>query len=389
MARQKVAPSHAATRRVQKSEARRTSVSQTMKAAVLVEFGKTEVQEVPIPQISEDEVLIKVDACGICRSDWHLWRGDPSLVMYMEWSGGKLPIIMGHEVVGTVAAAGKAIKRVKEGDKVVFPASSSGDGRECVFCMSGRSNICAHLCIPGFGIDGGYAQYMRVPAGSVADLVQVPDSLKDKDTWTAIAGCGMGTAFNAVVDKLQIQPGEKIVITGTGGVGLSSVAIASQMGAEVIAVDLNPQSLRKAKRLGASATIEAEADDSRLTEKITETARGLVDAALDTTGNPNVGVRTLLAVRPGGRMALSGLMVKGAETMPLPADAVVAREIALKGTLMLPAQRYVTLFGMLSRGDINLDPVIHKEIGVDEVQGAFNAMSEFKNAGRFVVTRYH
>jgi len=360
----------------------------TMQAAVLVEFGRVEVQDVPVPQIDAGEALIQVEACGICRSDWHLWRGDPSLVMYMEWSGGKLPIIMGHEVVGTVAAVGKDVTEVQEGDKVVVPASSTGDGRRCVFCRNGSSNICEHLWIPGFGTDGGYAQYMRVPAGSVADLVKVPETLQNKTSWLAITGCGMGTAFNAVVDKAQVQPGEKVVITGVGGVGLSAVAIAAQAGAQVFAVDLNAEALERAKTLGATDTVPVEQEDAKLTEKITEAAGGLVDVAIDTTGNPTVGVGALLAVRPGGRMVLSGLMVKGAETLPLPADAVVAREITFKGALMLAAQRYVTLFGMLTRGDVDLDPVIYREIGVDQVQEAFQAMSEFKNAGRFVVTAF-
>ena len=363
-------------------------MAETMKAAVLTKFGTAEVKEVPVPKIKGGEVLIRVDACGICRSDWHLWRGDPSLVMYMEWSGGKLPIIMGHEVVGDVAAVGAGVKGFKEGDKVVVPASSTGDGRGCVFCMNGRSNICEHLWIPGFGTDGGYAQYMRVPAGSVADLVKVPEAIRDKKTWLAITGCGMGTAFNAVVDKAQVQPGEKVVVTGAGGVGLSAVAIAAKVGAQVMAVDVNQESLEKARKLGAANTIQSQIDDPRLTEKITEAAGGPVDVAIDTTGNPAVGVRGLLALRPGGRMVLSGLMVKGAETMSLPADAVVAREIILKGALMLASQRYVTLFGMLARGDVSLDPVIYKEVSVSEVQEAFNAMSEFKNAGRFVVTRF-
>ena len=357
-----------------------------MKAALLTEFGKVEVRDVDVPKINEKEVLIEVQACGVCRSDWHLWRGDPSLVMYMEWSGGKLPIIMGHEVVGIVKETGSEVKNVKEGEMVVVPASSSGDSRSCTFCMNGLSNICEHLWIPGFGTDGGYAQYMKVPEGSVSDLVKVPEKLRERKTWLAIAGCGMGTAFNAVVDKAQVKPGEKVLITGVGGVGLSAVAIASNAGAEVIALDVNEEALKRANLLGADKTLRVEKGED-ITQKIMD-AVGMVDVAIDTTGNPDVGVGALMAVRPGGRMVLSGLMVKGAETLPLPADAVVAREISLKGALMLASQRYITLFGMMLKGDINLDPVIYREISVEEIQNAFNEMSEFRNAGRFVVTEF-
>lgn len=359
-----------------------------MRAAVLVEFGKVEVRDLPVPEVGPGEVLVRVEACGVCRSDWHLWRGDPSLVMYMEWSGGKLPIVMGHEVVGHVAQVGDGVTAVEEGDRVVVPASSTGDGRRCGLCMDGRSNVCEHLWIPGFGTDGGYAEYIRVPAGSVPDLTAVPGSLAGRAAWLAISGCGMGTAFNAVVDKARVQPGERVVVTGTGGVGLSAVAVAAKVGAQVVGVDRNPAALERAAKLGAVATVQVEPDDPQLTAKITEAAGGPVDVAIDTTGNPGVGVGALLALRPGGRLVLSGLMVKGAETMALPADAVVAREIQVTGALMLAAQRYPTLFGLLARGDIDLEPVIYREIGVGDVQDAFEEMSEFRNAGRFVVTDF-
>jgi alcohol dehydrogenase len=359
-----------------------------MRAAVLVEFGRVEVRDLPEPEAGPGEVVVQVEACGVCRSDWHLWRGDPSLVMYMEWSGGKLPIVMGHEVVGRVAQAGDGVTAVKEGDRVVIPASSTGDGRRCGACMDGRSNVCEHLWIPGFGTDGGYAEYVRVPAGSVPDLTLVPEALAGRAPWLAICGCGMGTAFNAVVDKARVQPGERVVVTGTGGVGLSVVAIAAKAGAQVVGVDVNPAALERAAKLGATATVLVEREDSELTKKITEAVGGPADVAIDTTGNPQVGVGALLALRPGGRLVLSGLMVRGAETMALPADAVVAREVHVAGALMLAAQRYPTLFGLLARGDIDLDPVIYREIGVDDVQEAFEEMSEFGNAGRFVVTDF-
>jgi len=353
-----------------------------------VDFNKVEVKDVDVPRIGAGEVLIKVEACGICRSDWHLWRGDPSLVAYMQWAGGKLPLIMGHEVFGRVEEVGDGVAHVRRGDYVVVPASSTGDSRTCRFCREGASNVCERLWIPGFGSDGCYAQYMRVPAGSVIDLVKVPEALRSKKAWLAITGCGMGTAFNAVVDKARVKPGEWVVITGVGGVGLSAVAIATRAGAKVLAVDINQESLERARKLGAVDTLRVSPTETDLAGKITRQIGGLADVGIDTTGNPNVEQQLTLAVRPGGRVVLAGLMVKGAETLPLPADVVVAREISIQGALMLPAQRYEVLFGLLARGDVNLDPVIYREISVDEVPDALRAMSEFRNAGRFVVTKF-
>jgi alcohol dehydrogenase len=109
-----------------------------MRAALLKEFKPLSIEEVPTPKVGAGEVLLEVKACGICRSDWHLWRGDPSLVAYMEWSGGRLPIIPGHEVAGRVVEVGEGVTNAAPGDVVVAPASSSGDGGTCRFCKEGN-----------------------------------------------------------------------------------------------------------------------------------------------------------------------------------------------------------------------------------------------------------
>ncbi len=360
-----------------------------MRAALLKQFNKPlSIEEVPEPKVGRGEVLLQVLACGICRSDWHLWRGDPSLVAYMEWSGGKLPIIPGHEVTGRVVEVGEGVTNVSPGDVVVAPASSTGDSRSCRFCREGSSNICEHLWIPGFGTHGCYAQYMKVPAGSVVDLVKVPPGVPPE--YAAITGCGFGTAWNALVIKGGVKPGETLLVTGVGGMGLSAVMIALASGAKVIAIDVNPAAAEKARKVGAVAYTYS-GDPSELAKLINEEVLktyGMVDAVFDSTGNPEVLSAALPAVRPQGRVLLAGLMVKGMETWPLAADLVVARELSIQGVLMLPSQRYEGLFKLLSEGRVNLEPVIYRRISLDEVNDAYAALSQYKAAGRFVITKF-
>jgi alcohol dehydrogenase len=361
-----------------------------MRAALLKEFNKPlSIEEVPTPKVGAGEVLLEVKACGICRSDWHLWRGDPSLVAYMEWSGGRLPIIPGHEVAGRVVEVGEGVTNVAPGDVVVAPASSSGDGRTCRFCKEGNSNICEHLWIPGFGTHGCYAQYMKVPAGSVADLVKVPHTVQPE--YAAITGCGFGTAWNALVVKGGVKPGETLLVTGVGGMGQSAVMIALASGAKVIAVDVNPAAAERAKKIGATAAYSHSGDPRELAKLVSEEivkTYGMVDAVFDTTGNPDVLSAVLPAVRPQGRVLLAGLMVKGKETWPLASDLVVARELTIQGVLMLASQKYEGIFKLLSEGRINLEHVIYRRISLDEVNDAYHALSEYRSPGRFVITKF-
>ncbi|WP_236748995.1 alcohol dehydrogenase catalytic domain-containing protein [Acidianus manzaensis] len=337
-----------------------------------------------MPKVEKGDILLKIKYCGICRSDWHLWRGDPALVAYMEWSGGKLPIIQGHEVYGEVVEVGDNVTRLKVGDKVVIPASSTGDNRTCRYCMDGNSNVCEHLVIPGYGINGCFAEYMLVPERSVVDLVKIPEGVKPE--WAALLSCGFGTSWNAFTMKANLKPGDMVLVIGTGGVGLSAIAIANAIGAKVISIDLNPTATEKAKKLGSiEAYYYSNPEElKKIVDDIMKT-HGLVDVVYDTTGNPDAVTSALPLIRPQGTLLLAGLMMKGKETFPLPADLVVAREIKIQGVLMLPAQKFEGIFNLLKEGKMNLDPAIYKFISLEEANNAYREMSEYKTAGRIMI----
>jgi alcohol dehydrogenase len=228
---------------------------------------------------------------------------------------------------------------------------------------------------------------MLVPARTVVDLVKVPQSIKPE--WAAITGCGFGTAWNALTVKYNAKPSDTLLVVGAGGMGLSATAIATATGVKVIAIDINELSLDKARRIGAVRTYSYKNKDelNKISEDIVKNF-GLIDAIFDTTGSPDTIIPLLPTLRPQGTLLLAGLMMKGKETLPLPADLIVAREIKIQGVLMLPSQKYDGIFKLMNEGRINLDPIIYKHISIFEVNEAYQEMSDYKNAGRFIINKF-
>ena len=216
-----------------------------MKAALFEAYrGPLSIKTVADPVCPTDGVVLKVEACGVCRSDWHGWMGhDPDI---------KLPHVPGHELAGTVAAVGRDVKTWRVGDRVTVPFVS-GCGH-CPECASGHQHICDNQVQPGFTMWGSFAEYVALEYADL-NVVRLPDSMAF-DTAAAL-GCRFVTSFSAVIDKGRCAPGEWVAVHGCGGVGLSAIMIAAAMGAQVVAVDLTEEKLALAKALGAAATINA------------------------------------------------------------------------------------------------------------------------------------
>ena len=216
-----------------------------MKAVLFEQFGQPpRVQNVPDPTPSAEGVVIKVEATGLCRSDWHGWMGhDPDVV---------LPHVPGHELAGTVLATGKHVTRWKKGDRVTVPFV--GGCGHCHECHSGNHQVCEQQFQPGFTAWGSFAEYVAVDYADT-NLVALPEEL---DFATAASlGCRFVTSFRAIVDQGRVKPGEWVAVHGCGGVGLSAIMIATAMGANVIAVDLTEEKLAFAREMGAVATVNA------------------------------------------------------------------------------------------------------------------------------------
>ena len=261
-----------------------------MKAAVYSAYGvMPDVTEAADPACPADGVVIAVGATGVCRSDWHAWKGHDLVA---------LPHIGGHEFAGTVAAAGPSVARWKPGDRVTVPFAC-GCGR-CEYCLAGDAQVCPNQTQPGFTGPGSFAEFVAVHAAD-ANLVALPDPV---DFVTAASlGCRFATAFRAVTVHGRVRAGDWLAVHGCGGVGLSAVLIGVEFGARVMAVDVSAAALDRTRELGAEAAVAA--------------------------GAAGVAAESVRCLRRRGRHVQVGLLPGG--PVPLPMDLVIARELEIYG----------------------------------------------------------
>src|SRR5580693_6550201 len=218
-----------------------------MKAAVLREFkAPLSIEELPSPQLDASEVLVKVEACGVCHSDLHVADGDwPQLVPIT-----KRPLILGHEIAGRVVEKGASVHQLEVGDRVGVPWVYWTCG-ECDFCREGNENLCVKQKITGVTVDGGYAEFVKVPA---SHATRIPDGLSSVDA--APLFCAGVTVYRAL-RRARIEGGQRLAIFGIGGLGHLAVQMGRGLGAIVTAVDVSDEKLAHAKSLGATATLNA------------------------------------------------------------------------------------------------------------------------------------
>ena len=218
---------------------------QTMLAALLTEYRMPlEIKTVPRPVPKHDEVLVKIEASGVCFTDVHIWRGDHA-------APDPLPLIMGHEGVGTVVALGSASGRLKIGDRVGIGYVFGACGH-CKECLTGGENYCGEFDATGFNVSGCFAEYvcMRHEWAN-----PIPDGI---DAIEAAPLMCAGAAAYSSFKKTSVQPGETLAIFGLGGLGQYAVQIAKLCGVRVIAVDISPDKLNTAKKLGADEVVHAD-----------------------------------------------------------------------------------------------------------------------------------
>ena len=329
-----------------------------MKAAVLEEFKQPlVVREVPQPTPDPDSAIVKVEACGICRSDWHAWMGDWSWIGFSP----TLPIIPGHEFCGVVEEVGKNINNFQSGDRVVVPFNN-GDGI-CPLCQSGHQNLCLNLQVPGFTFDGGYAQYVNIPRARY-NLVRLPESISFLEA--ASMGCRFMTSFHGIVHQAKVQPGEWVVVYGCGGIGLASVHIASAIGARVIAVSRTEEKLNKAEMLGADGVVSATKEDP--VKAILEITKGGAHVAVDALGEAITCRNAIDSLRSRGRHLQIGLTTqKEKGEIALPIDLIVVKEIAVIGSMGMQASRYGEILAMIASGKLKSISLVTKTVSIEEV----------------------
>jgi alcohol dehydrogenase len=346
-----------------------------MKAVLFERFGAPPaLRDVPDPAPSDQGVVIKVEATGLCRSDWHGWMGhDPDV---------RLPHVPGHELAGTISAVGPRVARWRVGERVTVPFVA-GCGR-CAECASGNHQVCENQFQPGFTAWGSFADYVAVDHADI-NLVRLPESL---DFVTAASlGCRFVTSFRAIVDQARVAPGEWVAVHGCGGVGLSAIMIATAMGANVVAVDLTEDKLAFARSLGAVATVNA-SETNDVVGTVQEITKGGAHASIDALGHPATCFNSIANLRRRGRHVQVGLMLGDNAHPRIPMDKVIAHELEIRGSHGMQAFRYPEMMAMIEAGRLAPQKLVGKRIGLAQAPAALMAMDKFDGTGITVITGF-
>lgn len=351
-----------------------------MKAAVLISHREPlRVEEVPTPKPGPDDVVLRLEACGICRSDWHAWQGDWS------WIGlsPNLPIVPGHEIGGVVEEIGSNVKKYRRGEAVTVPFHSACG--TCSYCLEGRPNICENVSVFGIssGYNGGYAQYVLVRHADF-NLVRLPEGV-DSRTAAAI-GCRYMTAYHGVV-RTAGKPGDWVAVHGAGGVGLSAIQVATALGRNVVAVDIDDAKLAKARAEGAVAVVNGRRE--KVPAAIKEITKGGAHSSIEALGIQETIVNSVLSLRRGGRHVQIGLTTKEEQGMvALPVDVFTAVELEFVGSMGNPHPDYSGLLALIGQGRLNPKSLITREVALEQVNDVLQDMSSFNTTGFSLITGF-
>jgi alcohol dehydrogenase/L-iditol 2-dehydrogenase len=334
----------------------------------LVKFGRqngdVEIREVAEPTLGPDQVLIEVKAAGVCGSDIHMWREHQSWAI-------KLPLVLGHEFCGVVAAVGEQITHFAPGDRVVCETAAQVCN-QCIYCLSGNYNLCPNRLGYGALADGAFTRYV---AARPQILHHIPDNVPFEHASLVEPIC---VAYNALVEKTTIRPGELVVIQGPGPIGIMALQIARLRGAGTLVVmgtDADEHRLEVAAELGAHHTINVQRHDP--VPLIRSLGDGFgADLVVDCTGVSKALKQSLDLVRPNGRITKIGW---GPQPLDFSLDPLVGKAVTLQGSFSHTYPTWERVLGLLSSGQVNLGPVIGGIYGLDGWEEAFASMEEGKN----------
>ena len=344
-----------------------------MRAVVFEEFGQAaRIRDLPDPAPSGAGVVVRVEATGLCRSDWHGWMGhDPDIV---------LPHVPGHELAGVIEETGPGVRNWRVGDRVTVPFVCAC-GR-CPACASGAQQVCEHQTQPGFTHWGSFAEYVALEQADV-NLVAVPDGLSSATA--AGLGCRFATAFRAVVGQGRVAPGEWVAVHGCGGVGLSAVMIAVACGARVVAVDVSQRALELARAFGAAECVDASAHPSGAGEAVRELTGGGVHLSLDALGSPVTCSASVRSLRRQGRHVQVGLLPSATGDPVVPMARVIGLELEILGSHGMAAHDYPPMMDMVRAGTLRPDLLVTSTITLDAAPAALTAMGTAPGAGVTII----
>lgn len=345
-----------------------------MKVAIYHDFnGSISIENVNDPVLDEEGVIIEVKASGICRSDWHGWKGHDADIT--------LPHVPGHEFSGVVHEIGRSVKKFELGDRVTVPFCC-GCGT-CRQCNNGNQHICDHHFQPGFTHWGSFAQFVAIKMADF-NLVKVSDTIDFISS--ASLGCRFITAYHAIMNQGKLNKDQFVAVHGCGGVGLSAIMIAVAEGAKVIAIDINDDSLLKAKSLGADYVINA-SNIHDVVEAIMAVSQGGVDVSLDALGSKITASNSINSLAKKGKHIQVGILGKE-DHISVSTAQLIAREIEIIGSHGMPIADYEHIFQLIENGKINPSLLIDRTIELREVPKELMAMNSYNNSGMVIIDKF-
>ncbi|MEM9970588.1 MAG: alcohol dehydrogenase catalytic domain-containing protein [Pseudomonadota bacterium] len=322
-----------------------------MRAAVLKAYREPlDIADVAMPECPQDGVVLRVLACGICRSDWHGWVGEDSDV--------HPGLIGGHEYCGEVVEVGPLAQH-QVGDRLIAPFILACG--TCPYCRSGAANNCDDQRVPGFTQAGAFAEYIAVPRDH--NLVHLPDGMAP--ALAAALGCRVTTAWHALTGRADLKPGEWLAVHGTGGIGLAALMLGRAIGARVIVTDVVESRLAYAMELGAAYAINAAGGDAA--EQIVDMTDGGAHVSIEALGIPETTNASIACLRKLGRHVQVGMPTGKFARQEIDMLRVYSRNLALYGTRGIPAWRYPSLLALIDSGAVDLSPMIAREVALSSV----------------------
>ena len=309
-------------------------------------------EDVPEPMINQDEVLIRVRAMGVCGSDLHIYTGDRPV---------PYPRILGHEFAGDIVQVGANVSNVRIGQRVT--AEPNFWCGRCVYCQAGRQNLCINRVGLAVNVDGSQAEYVKVPAQFVWPL---PDNM------TFVQGAMVEPLMVSLhaIRRSRAQLGDTVTILGCGTIGLMALLCAKAAGCRIFAVDVIPEKLDLARRLGANEVINGlETDPVEAVKRATE---GLgSDIVIEAAGFPATVEQSLVMVRQAGRIILIGLSTKPAQLPPI---AVARREVEIFGSFIYHAGEFASAIHLIATGQADVLPLVGLTTDLAGAQDAYEQL---------------
>ncbi|OLT46924.1 alcohol dehydrogenase [Saccharomonospora sp. CUA-673] len=344
-----------------------------MRAVVYAGYTQPlELREVPEPECPADGVVLDVRATGVCRSDWHAWKGHEQV---------PLPQIPGHELSGVIAHIGPEVTRWRAGARVTVPFVC-GCGR-CEHCAAGEAQVCPQQTQPGFTGPGSFADRVAIHAADL-NLVALPDDVGF--VAAASLGCRFATAYRALTAHGRVGTGDQLVVHGCGGVGLSAVQIGVALGARVVAVDVAEASLARARALGADVGIHsAGMSVADVAAAVHDATGGGAHVSVDAYGSADTCAASVRSLRRRGRHVQIGLLFGPAATPPIPMDVVTAFELEIYGSHGMPARDYPGMLQLVADGVLRPQALVSEVIGLEDAARALAAMDDVVGAGGMTV----